>query len=1275
MVISLRERKSLGLYVLVGRILALLLILVLGGALGQAQASVVLVQAAQGFSASGNTSITVPISTTAGNLLVIFCANGGNNTATITISDSAGQSWTQTTSGYASSASSNRSAMFYKANSAAVTSVTATWTASANNIEAIVYEINGADPSSPADGSVNSNVSGSAITSLTSGALTTTNTNDILIYGARSQSNETAWTAGSGYTIPANGSNTRQGMQYQIVSSTQSGVTTSVSWNTGAAGAAGIFAAFKAASGGVTGPSIMATAGTPQSAVINQPFATQLQATVKDASNSPMSGVTVTFTAPASGASGTFAGGMNTATTNASGVATAAVFTANSTAGGPYTVTATAPGVANQASFSLTNLVGAPASITATAGTPQSAVINQPFATQLQATVKDASNNLVSGVTVTFTAPTSGASGTFAGGMNTATTNAQGIATAPVFTANSTVGGPYTVTATVTGVTTPANFSLTNLAPPPLSVVHAAQNFSGSGSTSVTVPIGTTAGNLLVIFCMNGANSSATVSITDSAGQTWTQTASSYASSASSNRSAMFYKANSAAVTSVTATWTASANNIGAIVYEINGADPSSPADGSVNSSLSGTGITSLTSGGLNTTNANDILIYGVRTQSDQTSWTAGSGYTIPTNSSNTRQGMQYQIVSATQSGVTTSMSWSAGTAGAAGIFAAFKTPSPVAISPQHTAITTSQTQQFTATVASSLQNFPLTWMVDGVAGGRVSAGTITSTGLYTPPNAVGNHIVTAQVQTQSASAPVFLTNYPGTYMRDVDTFRTGQNLNESVLTRANVNSTQFGKLFSYSIDGYSDASPLYVANVNIPVQGLYDVVYVATEHDSVYAFDADGYNSSPLWHVSFINPAAGITTVSPSATGDIAPNMVEAGITGTPVIDPTTGTLYLVALTQEVSGTVTTFVQRLHALDITTGAEKFGGPVVIQASVPGTGDGSSGGQVPFIAVHENQRAALLLNNGIVYIAWASHADKSPYHGWVMGYNATTLQQVMVYNTTPNGGLGGIWQSGDGLTTDSTGRIYAVSGNGPFNGDIGGTEFGDSVLAINPNGTRSDYFTPHNQSTMAASDLDLGSGGVLLLPDQSGSHPHEAITAGKTGTIYVVDRDNLGHFNPNNDSQIVQTLVNTFPGGTFQTGNFKAPVYFNGHVYFSADQDTIKSFSVTNGLLSTSPTSQTSIVSGYPGCTLQISANGGTNGILWAIQSFFRIDQSDTGTAPGILHAYDASDLTHEFYNSNQAAAGRDQLDFTVKWSAPLIANGKVFVATTGHLSVFGLLH
>src|SRR5690349_6942312 len=504
------------------------------------------------------------------------------------------------------------------------------------------------------------------------------------------------------------------------------------------------------------------------------------------------------------------------------------------------------------------------------------------------------------------------------------------------------------------------------------------------------------------------------------------------------------------------------------------------------------------------------------------------------------------------------------------------------------------------------------------------------------------------------ASAGVF------TYHNDIA--RTGQNLNETTLTWTNVNQAQFGKKFSYTLDGIPYASLLYVAGVSIAA-GVHNVVYVATEHDSVYALDADGLSPTPLWQVSFIDPARGITTISSvdMNNDDLGP---EIGITCTPVIDEGSGTLYVVAKTKEVAGGITNYVQRLHALDITTGAEKFGGPVVIQASVSGTGDGNDGnGHVPFDAFRENQRPALLLSNGVVYIAFASHGDQGPYHGWVLGYDATTLQQVMVYNDTANGGLGGIWQSGGGLSADSAGNIYFVTGNGTFDADTGGVDYGDSIVKISPNGTVLDYFTPYDQATLSALDLDLGSGLPLLLPDQSGAHPHLLVTAGKDGTIYVIDRDNMGHFNPSSNNQIVQSLVNIF-----RLGNFGAPVYFNGFVYFSPWGMTVQAFQLNNGLLSAAPTSQSSgAFFGFPGGMLAISANGATDGILWAVE---RPDPS----IPGVLHAYKATDLGSELYNSNQAGS-RDTFDFpAVKFNIPLVANGKVYVASVSQLTIYGLL-
>jgi hypothetical protein len=582
-------------------------------------------------------------------------------------------------------------------------------------------------------------------------------------------------------------------------------------------------------------------------------------------------------------------------------------------------------------------------------------------------------------------------------------------------------------------------------------------------------------------------------------------------------------------------------------------------------------------------------------------------------------------------------------------------------ITPSVTVLTPYQTQQFSAVNGIGT----VTWSVDGVAGGSPSSGTITPSGLYTPPSSAGIHTVTASTtQLQSATATVYISNYAGTFTYHNDNLRTGQNLNETVLTPANVNQTQFGKLFSYTLDGIAFASPLYVANVSIPGKGFHNVVYVATEHDSVYAFDADGLSTTPLWQVSFLK--TGVTTVPCADVGECGDIPTEIGITGTPVIDQSSGTLYVVAKTKESNK----YVQRLHALDITTGAEKFGGPVVLQASVPGSGSGSSGGSVAFDPLRENQRPGLLLNNGVVYISFGSHGDQVPWHGWVLGYNATTLQQVMAYNVTPNGNGGGIWQGGGALATDAAGNIYFTTSNGDFDADTGGIDYGDTIEKLSPSGTVVDYFTPHDQSNMDVNNLDLGAGGPVMLVDQaSGPYPHLLISAGKTGTIYVINRDNMGHYNPSNDNQIVQTLF--LANGGPELGNFSTPVYFNGYVYFGAVNDYVKAFRLSNGLLSTAPTSQSSVVYPCRGASFAISANGSANGILWAIQNLG--DPNNDATTPGVLFAYDATNLANELYNSNQAGS-RDTMDFPAKFSIPLVANGKVFIAGQTKLVAYGLL-
>lgn len=479
------------------------------------------------------------------------------------------------------------------------------------------------------------------------------------------------------------------------------------------------------------------------------------------------------------------------------------------------------------------------------------------------------------------------------------------------------------------------------------------------------------------------------------------------------------------------------------------------------------------------------------------------------------------------------------------------------------------------------------------------------------------------------------------------DNSRTGQNLNETTLTTSNVNVGQFGKVFSYKVDGQLYAQPLYVPNVSIPRIGTFSVVYVASEHDSVYAFDASGQVQTPLWQVSFINPAKGITTVPTQNSGcdSLTP---EVGVTGTPVIDGNTGTLYVVAATSE-KGQV---VQRLHALDITTGAEKFGAPVILQATVNGVAFD------PTLI----QRPGLLLSNGTVYLSHASLCDPHPYHGWVLGYSAQNVQQqVAAFVTTPNGDKGGIWQSGAGLAADENGNIFLMDGDGTFDANSGGIDYGMSMIRLNTTAglAVADYFAPFDESELSSKDLDLGSGGVLLLPSQGGKHPNEALGAGKRSDIYVVDRDDMGRFDPS-QNRVVQTLT------TAATGYFSSPAYWQQKVYYSGLNDFLSLYTLTDGLLSTTPASKSPTKFAFPGSTPSISANVAGQGIVWAIQM-------TAPNQPAILHAYDATNVATELYNSSQAGQ-RDPAGLAVKFTVPTIANGRVYVGTQTELDVYGLL-
>ncbi len=494
------------------------------------------------------------------------------------------------------------------------------------------------------------------------------------------------------------------------------------------------------------------------------------------------------------------------------------------------------------------------------------------------------------------------------------------------------------------------------------------------------------------------------------------------------------------------------------------------------------------------------------------------------------------------------------------------------------------------------------------------------------------------------------------------DNSRTGQNLTETTLTPANVKSSSFGKLFTVAVDGKVDAEPLYVSGLSI-AGGSHNVVFAATEHDSMYAFDAD--SGTIYWQVSLLR--SGETTSDARNCDQVTP---EIGITATPVIDLTAGshgTIYAVAMSKDGSGN---YYHRLHALDITTGAEEFGGPTTVQATYPGTGANSSNGSVVFDPKQYKERPGLMMLNGIVYTSWGSHCDIAPYTGWLIGYDRTSLQQRNVFNFAPNGDEAALWNSGGAPAADSQGNIFVATANGSFdtslnaNGFPSGANYGNAFVKVavnNGNLSAADYWTMDNSNSESDSDTDLGSGGIMLLPDLidgNGKTRHLGVGAGKDSNLYVVDRDNMGKYDASSDATIYQQLSGALPGGIWSN-----PAFFNNSVYFGPVGNALRAFGISAAQLSNSPTSYTANSFGYPGVTPSISANGTQNAIVWAVEN----------SSPAVLHAYDANNLATEFYNSNQAGSGRDQFGPGNKYIVPTIANGRVFVGTTNSVAVFGL--
>jgi fibronectin type 3 domain-containing protein len=596
--------------------------------------------------------------------------------------------------------------------------------------------------------------------------------------------------------------------------------------------------------------------------------------------------------------------------------------------------------------------------------------------------------------------------------------------------------------------------------------------------------------------------------------------------------------------------------------------------------------------------------------------------------------------------------------------------PLSVSISPKRGGLTLNQSLNLTATVTNDIGSAGVTWTSS--AGSFTTHSTTTAT--FAAPATAGTVTLTATSitdGTKSASAAIGVTDLAGVTTYHNDLSRDGSNIQEFALTTSNVSTATFGKLFSCSADAAIYAQPLWVANLTIN-GGTHNVVFAATVHNSVYAFDADTSPCLTLWNRSLLGSSETFLTNSDVGSSDIFPDI---GIIGTPVIDPLTNTLYVVTKSKTQGSNCTPASachQRLHALSLLDGSEKLGGPVDITSaiSVPGTGDGSSGGNVTFNTLREHQRPGLVLSNGVVYIAFASHGDNTPYHGWVLGYDKSTLQLVATFNANPNGSDSGIWMAGGAPAADAAGNLYFLTGNGTFDANSGGSDYGDSTVKLKTSSGLSvaGYFTPADQLNLQGGDTDHGSGGAAILVDQPSSAPHQhlMIGGGKEGNFFLLDRDNMGGYGANFtplDSNAVQKF-------SLGNGIFATSAFWNNALYVAGVGGHLKNFSfnTTTGLFNASQTSQSSATFGFPGASPSISSRGSANGIVWATDSsnYGSNDSGARSAGPAILHAYDATNLATELWNSSLAPASRDQAGNAVKFTLPTIANGKVYIGTRG---------
>ena len=1265
------------------------------------------------------TKVTVVYSRaqTAGNLNVVVVGWNDSTAQVSSVTDSKGNAYALAVGPTVQSGTATQ-AIYYAKNIAAAAAntntVTVTFNTGANSPDVRIAEYAGIDPTNPVDAVAAAQGSG---TSSNSGSVNTGNANDLLV-GANLVQQMTSG-PGSGYKNRVITSPDGDILEDQIVSTGGSHNATAVI--SGGAWIMQMVAFRAAASGvgappaitsansaafpvGTAGTFTVTTTGTPTPSLTETgtlpggvTFLDNGNGTAT-LSGSPVTGTAGSYplTIKAHNGVGTDASQAFTLTVNQA----PAVTSANSTSfavgtAGTFTVTATGvptPSITESGALpsgvtfadkgnGTATLSGTPATgsagsypITIKAHNGVGTDASQSFAltvsqTQAPAISSASSTTFSVGTAGTFTVTTTGTptpSLTETGALPSGVTfsdNGNGTATLSG-TPGSGTGGTYSLSINAhngAGTDASQSFTLTVGSAPSIGFVQVNYATPQGTQTKVTVVYSQaqTAGNLNVVVAGWNDSTAQISSVMDSKGNAYALAVGPTVQSGTATQ-AIYYAKNIAAAAAntntVTVTFNAAANSPDVRIAEYAGIDPTNPVDAVAAAQGSGTPSNS---GSVNTGNANDLLV-GANLVQQMTSG-PGSGYTNRVITSPDGDILEDQIVStggshnatAVISGGAWIMQMVAFRAAASGV----GTTVSVTLTPKRAAVTTSQGQQFTATVTDP-QNGGVSWSVDGVNGGNSTVGTVSTTGLFTPGSQIGVHSVTATSNSNhsvSASASIAVTDLKGVFTYHNDPARTGQNLQEYALTTATANSSTFGVLFSCPVDGYVYAQPLYIANFTIGGQTR-NVVFVATEHDSIYAFDADSPSCVQLWKTTFLS--SGVTTVPPADTGETNDLIPEIGITSTPVIDSSTNTIFVVAKTKETVGSGCSsgspcYVHRLHALDLSTGAEKFGGPVMLSAP-------------NFVPLFHLQRPALLLNNSTLYIGFGSHGDNNTWEGWLMAYtyNSSTITQSWVWHSTDPTNEGALWGSGNGPALDANGNIYVETGNGVFDGT---SNFSDSVVKLSPAGALLDYFTPFDQDVMQGNDIDLGSSGPIILPNSVGTAGHPPMIAtGKVGVVYLLDQTNMGKFNSGANQDLGEVTIG-FNTTDITGGFFGQPAYWNGNIYTIIVGDSLRQFSVGNGAISTVSSSHSNNTFSFRGATPAVSASSTTNGIVWVAD----ITAYQSGGAV-ILDAYDATNVSTPLYSS--PASGSGAAATAAKFTVPTVANGKIYVGGQLAFTVFGLL-